>query len=337
MPKTSQQCAVLSSEQQASQAVPVTLHFRLIASPTPMMEQVMRRLIMTAARRQPSQSCLMTALQLGYLTGRREVGCSATEACMLFAGSRAARGPVAGQCRAEHASGQLQNSERPDTVGGDHRRGGVSQRRDELDARHRDLSRTTARSRHHGRHVDWHLNTLSQNRLAASEAPRLFGVDDPDVLVVAGASQQFNPTLDSSVIERARASDPEGARAEWDAEFRSDIGALLDDQTIEAAIDYGRPLELPPLGGYTFHRAFCDASGGVGADSYTLAVGHKEGAHFVIDLVRGTGGKFDPDLVTEEYAALLREYRAFQVTGDSYVRTVGSRRLAQGRHRLFQV
>jgi hypothetical protein len=47
-----------------------------------------------------------------------------------------------------------------------------------------------------------------------------FGVDDPDVLVVAGASQQFNPTLDSSVIERARASDPEAARAEWDAEFR---------------------------------------------------------------------------------------------------------------------
>jgi hypothetical protein len=55
-----------------------------------------------------------------------------------------------------------------------------------------------------------------------------------------------------------------------------------------------------------------------GADSYTLAVGHKEGAHFVIDLVRGTGGKFDPDIVTQEYAALLREYRAFQVTGDSY-------------------
>jgi hypothetical protein len=145
-----------------------------------------------------------------------------------------------------------------------------------------------------------------------------FGVDDPDVLVVAGASQQFNPTLDSSVIERARASDPEAARAEWDAEFRSDIAALLDDQTIEAAIDHGRPLELPPLGGYTFYRAFCDASGGVGADSYTLAVGHKEGQHFVIDLVRGTGGKFDPDIVTQEYAALLREYRAFQVTGDSY-------------------
>jgi hypothetical protein len=39
---------------------------------------------------QPSQSCLMTALQLGYLTGRREVAYSATEACMYFAGSRGA-------------------------------------------------------------------------------------------------------------------------------------------------------------------------------------------------------------------------------------------------------
>jgi hypothetical protein len=39
---------------------------------------------------QPSQSCLMTALQMGYLTGRREVAYSATEACMLFAGSRGA-------------------------------------------------------------------------------------------------------------------------------------------------------------------------------------------------------------------------------------------------------
>ena len=126
------------------------------------------------------------------------------------------------------------------------------------------------------------------------------------------------PRSTSAIIERARASDPEGAQAEWDAEFRSDIAALFDDQTIEAAIDYGRPLELPPLGGYTFYRAFCDASGGVGADSYTLAVGHKEGEHFVIDLVRGTAGKFDPDIVTKEYAALLKEYHVSEVTGDSY-------------------
>ena len=37
---------------------------------------------------QPSQSCLMTALQMGYLTGRREVAYANTEACIAFAGSR---------------------------------------------------------------------------------------------------------------------------------------------------------------------------------------------------------------------------------------------------------
>jgi hypothetical protein len=39
---------------------------------------------------QSSQSCLMTALQLGYLTGRREVAYTNTEACMLLRGSRGA-------------------------------------------------------------------------------------------------------------------------------------------------------------------------------------------------------------------------------------------------------
>jgi hypothetical protein len=39
---------------------------------------------------QPSPSCLMTALQLGYLTGRREVAYSGTEACLLFTRSRGA-------------------------------------------------------------------------------------------------------------------------------------------------------------------------------------------------------------------------------------------------------
>ena len=42
-----------------------------------------------------------------------------------------------------------------------------------------------------------------------------------------------------------RAADPVAALAEWDAEFRTDIGAFLDDASIDAAVDHGRPLELP--------------------------------------------------------------------------------------------
>jgi hypothetical protein len=146
-----------------------------------------------------------------------------------------------------------------------------------------------------------------------------FGVDDNDVLVVQGASQTFNPSLSDKVLPAQRASDPTAAASEWDAEFRTDIGAYLEDGLIDAAIDHGRPLEIPPAGrGQVFYRAFVDASGGVGHDSYTIAVAHKEGQLFVVDLVRGTKGAFNPQQVTEEYAKLLRDYHIGNVVGDHY-------------------
>jgi len=145
-----------------------------------------------------------------------------------------------------------------------------------------------------------------------------FGVDDDGVLVVQGASRVFNPSLSDAVLAAQRAADPTAADAEWDALFRSDIGAFLDDELIDAAIDHGRPLELPPVDG-VIYRAFTDASGG-GPDSYTIAIGHKEGDAYVIDVVRGTSSKFDPQATTEEYAALCRQYRIRTVVGDNYAR-----------------
>src|SRR5262249_15213641 len=92
-----------------------------------------------------------------------------------------------------------------------------------------------------------------------------------------------------------------------------DIGAFLDDELIDAAIDHGRPLELSPVDG-VIYRAFVDAAGG-GPDSYTISIGHKE-----FDVVRGTSGKFDPQSVTEEYAKLGRPDRIRSVIGDNYAR-----------------
>ena len=94
-----------------------------------------------------------------------------------------------------------------------------------------------------------------------------FGVMIPTCWWSAGPSQAFNPTLDPRVIARAIASDPEGARAEWEAEFRADIAAFLDDESINAAVDPARPLELPPRPNISY-AAFCDASGGR-HDAYT--------------------------------------------------------------------
>src|SRR5262245_46618678 len=145
-----------------------------------------------------------------------------------------------------------------------------------------------------------------------------FGVDGDDVLVVQGASKTFNPSLSDATLAAQRAADPTAAGAEWDAEFRSDIGAFLDDELIDAAIDHGRPLELSPVDG-VIYRAFVDAAGG-GPDSYTISIGHKQGDVYIIDVVRGTSGKFDPQSVTEEYAKLCRQYRIRSVIGDNYAR-----------------
>jgi hypothetical protein len=146
-----------------------------------------------------------------------------------------------------------------------------------------------------------------------------FGVDGDDVLVLQGPTTAFNSTLAPEVIAAHRAADPTAATAEWDAEFRTDISAWLDDELIDRAIELGRPLELPPQPD-TVYRAFTDASGGVGQDSYTLSIAHKVGDNCITDLVRGTVGKFDPHQVTRDYAALCKEYRITEVTGDAYAR-----------------
>jgi hypothetical protein len=139
---------------------------------------------------------------------------------------------------------------------------------------------------------------------------------DGDVLVVQGPSTTFNPTLTQSEIDASVAADPEGARSEWEASFRSDLAAFLDEQTIEAAVDRGRPLELPPRGNHRY-SAFVDPSGGR-HDAFTLAIAHREGETIVIDLVRGVRPPFDPHEVVRDFAALVREYRVTQVRGDRY-------------------
>ncbi len=145
-----------------------------------------------------------------------------------------------------------------------------------------------------------------------------FGVDN-DTLVVKGASKLFNPTLSDATIAAQRAADPAAAASEWDAEFRDDISGLFDDALLDAAVEHGRPLELAPFLSFgSYYQAFCDAAGGSGGDSYTLAVAHKENEHYCIDLVRGTIGRFDPAQVTKQYAELLSQYGCTAVTGDCY-------------------
>lgn len=154
--------------------------------------------------------------------------------------------------------------------------------------------------------------------LLADKHRDAFGRDDDDVLVIQGASRMFNPTLDEGVISRARKSDPEAARAEWDGDFRSDLSSFLEDALIDAAIDPDRPLELPPRAGVGY-VAFVDASAGR-HNSFCIAIGHREDDRIVIDVIRGRSPPFDPATVAAEYAALATTagYRCSEVIGDNF-------------------
>ena len=135
-------------------------------------------------------------------------------------------------------------------------------------------------------------------------------------LVIRGPTKIFNPTIDAGVIRRARAADPVAAASEWDAEFRADLAAFLDDTLIDGAIDRNRPLELPPRDGVAYH-GFCDASGGR-HDAFTDCVAHREDELLIVDVIRGHAALFNPASVAEEFATLLKSYRIASVAGDHY-------------------
>ena len=134
-----------------------------------------------------------------------------------------------------------------------------------------------------------------------------YGSDgDPAILVAQGTSREFNPELPQAVVDRALERDPLANRAEYLAEFRTDVESLLTIEAIQACVVPGvkeRPPELKH--GYV---AFVDPSGG-SSDSMTLAIAHKEGQTEILDLVRERKPPFSPEAVVEEFASTILKYR----------------------------
>ncbi len=98
-------------------------------------------------------------------------------------------------------------------------------------------------------------------------------------------------------------------------------GAAFDPDSIEQCLVVGRK-SLPPQPDVTY-SAFVDMSGG-GSDDSTLCIGHTSPDDtIIIDalLNQGTrqkGHTFDPQQTVEKFAAVLKEYRCHDVTGDKY-------------------
>ena len=141
---------------------------------------------------------------------------------------------------------------------------------------------------------------------------RYYGKPGP-VLVAQTDTRTMNPTFPERLIKQAYERDPEAAKAEYGGQFRSDLEAFIQRETVEACTRRNQ-LKLPYVVGVQY-VGFVDPSGG-GADEFTLAIGHVENERRIVDLVEARKGV--PAEIAQEYAALLKEYRIHTIEGDRY-------------------
>ncbi|MGH9549631.1 MAG: hypothetical protein ACRD3W_09655 [Terriglobales bacterium] len=83
---------------------------------------------------------------------------------------------------------------------------------------------------------------------------------DPHILVVKGTSRDFNPELSQATIDRAIERDPAKNRAEYLAEFRTDVEGFITQEAVAACVSAG-VCERRPEYKHSY-VAFVDPSGG---------------------------------------------------------------------------
>ncbi len=143
-----------------------------------------------------------------------------------------------------------------------------------------------------------------------------FGQEDSDLLVWQAPTSTMNPTIDEEFIRQELERDPDAGRAEWMAQFREDVEAAFPMEMVEACVIPGR-VELPAAES-VFYKKFADPSGGR-RDPWALAVGHvRADGIVVVDLLKTWPAPFDPSVVTEECASIIKAYGDPKVEGDNF-------------------
>jgi hypothetical protein len=140
---------------------------------------------------------------------------------------------------------------------------------------------------------------------------------DPLILVAHSPSRTLNPSLPQRVVDRALEKDHARARAEYLAEFRTDVEGFVTLEVVESCV--GGHREMLPAAGVTY-RAFVDPSGG-SEDAMTLAIAHKTtrpDERVIVDAVREVRPPFSPSAVVDDFAALLQRHGISRVVGDHY-------------------
>jgi hypothetical protein len=145
----------------------------------------------------------------------------------------------------------------------------------------------------------------------------LFGNRQPDTICWFAPSKVMNSRIKQKVIDHALAENPAKARAEYLNVWREDLSDFIPHDVIHACTAWGVHERAPERG--SRYYAYVDAASGTGADSFTLAIAHRErDGKVVIDVIRERKPRFIPAQVIAELADLVRSYGIHQVMGDAY-------------------
>ena len=157
------------------------------------------------------------------------------------------------------------------------------------------------------------------------------GASPGNVLVVKAPTEVLNPRIDRATIAEAYEDDPEAARAEWGAEFRTDLADFVSRRWSRRwsarAYTSGRRSR-----GAVSSRSRIRAA--AARTAFTLAIAHREREVAVVDCVRERRPPFSPEAVVEEFSGLLQSYGLHEVVGRSLWRGVAAGAVRQARHHL---
>ena len=138
-------------------------------------------------------------------------------------------------------------------------------------------------------------------------------------LVWKADTRTMHPSVPQAYIDSKYEEDPVAAAAEFGAEFRTDVGAFVPREVVEACVVPGRVMLAPVLTLGPRYFGFCDPSGGR-SDSMTLAIAHYDikTDRIVLDCAREWMVPFGLKEAAAEAAAILKAYKLYTVTGDHY-------------------
>ena len=145
-----------------------------------------------------------------------------------------------------------------------------------------------------------------------------YGKDDDPIFVWQADTRSMNPSVPQSYIDRHMAEDPARASAEYGAQFRADLEALLSREAVSACTSWG-VRERPPQRGLT-DPAGLDQSGGSGQDAITSCISHHDyqTKTVIIDCLREARPPFSPEAVASEFATLMKSYRVTTCYADRW-------------------